>query len=857
MTERNTRLLAAIMFTDIEGYTALMQHNEAAAVKLRDRHREIMDKFHKKHQGKIVQYYGDGSLSIFNSCVEAVKCAISIQDELKNKDPHVPLRIGVHLGDIIERDDDIIGNGVNIASRIEGLSIPGSVLISRKVADEINNHEEIKLKPMGHFSFKNSQTPTEVLAIDKETLIVPNGKLLQGKFTKRKGHEKNLINRLPTWAKYLVGLAILLLLIPISISLYNPSKGSTMHKIITLYDEEGNKVTVPIIKSKDIRRIYSAYFQNLGTDPDQDWLELGIPYALAMDWSQDPRLFNVFHEDRESESLRANLIKARTEKCDYLIQGSYAQKPEGFELIVSVYNANNGKLLDKVSQTQDGLYPLLDSLSDRIKESLKISSSLQDVIELPIEQVLTERKDAFQSLCEGIIFRSKYPRNFSRINQLLQKAVSIDSSFAWGHYYLSKFHNHHKISQPVANRHIDLAMEYRDRMPENQNAEIRQLHYRIHGKTKEALILSEFLHDSRPSNAVLLNNLIQEYYLQKKYRKTIEHIEEFRELQADPAAMIDLMTKCKIHLDESGEAIEDIEDYLRSNPSDIKAMIWLGKALLADKQIDQAASLFEKVKVLEPNKNPEIPRLLSHIEFIRDSSEYINTELFNRFKGVYWAEGMSLRSSHTIQPSNAQLYYQLEGSLSNDLMYPVSRYIYFSEGTSYTFIPNEKGYIDRMSISEGYSPDSKYLNYEVDEEILTGISLLEVGDFEAAEAEFKSALETHPQHIFIQYYLDHLNYRKNPTYQEEIQDSQDLVGTYSTQSHQYEIFQQEGTLFIQSPSNSRYIDPIPLLPLSSDTYLDTHKLTFRLRFIKENGKAQALEFLNDINKIVLAEYQEE
>ncbi|MEM6807038.1 MAG: adenylate/guanylate cyclase domain-containing protein, partial [Bacteroidota bacterium] len=107
------------MFTDIQGYTALMQDNEAAAVKLRDRHREIMRIYHKKHAGKIVQYYGDGSLSIFNSCVEAVKCAVSIQKELQASDPQVPLRVGIHLGDIIERDDDIIGNGVNMASRVE------------------------------------------------------------------------------------------------------------------------------------------------------------------------------------------------------------------------------------------------------------------------------------------------------------------------------------------------------------------------------------------------------------------------------------------------------------------------------------------------------------------------------------------------------------------------------------------------------------------------------------------------------------------------------------------------------------------------------------------------------------------
>ena len=120
---KTTRRLAAIMFTDIVGYTAIMQEDETRAVTLRNRHREVFELNHQKFQGKLLQYYGDGTLSIFESAIDAANCAVAIQQELQ-QDPIVPLRIGIHTGDIIYSEEEAIGNGVNIASRIESLAAP-------------------------------------------------------------------------------------------------------------------------------------------------------------------------------------------------------------------------------------------------------------------------------------------------------------------------------------------------------------------------------------------------------------------------------------------------------------------------------------------------------------------------------------------------------------------------------------------------------------------------------------------------------------------------------------------------------------------------------------------------------------
>jgi class 3 adenylate cyclase len=173
MTGKGERLLAAIMFTDMVGYTALMQEDEQKAKQNRDRHRRILQKSIAAHKGKILQYYGDGTLCIFNSSIEAVDCAIEIQQELQTE-PNIPLRIGIHTGDIVYDDEGIYGDGVNVASRIEGLAVAGSVLISGKVFDDIKNHHAFSTVSLGAFDLKNVKNPLEVYAISNKGLVIPS-----------------------------------------------------------------------------------------------------------------------------------------------------------------------------------------------------------------------------------------------------------------------------------------------------------------------------------------------------------------------------------------------------------------------------------------------------------------------------------------------------------------------------------------------------------------------------------------------------------------------------------------------------------------------------------------------------------
>lgn len=165
------RQLSAVVFTDIQGYTSLMQEDEVKAIHFRDRHREIFDRCTAKFNGKILQYYGDGTLSVFDSSADAVLSSIEMQLEFIRA--QIPVRIGINSGDVLTTEDDIAGNAVNVASRIENLAIPGSVLISGKVHEEITGYTEIQRTYLGRFRLKNVSHPVRIFAVSGEGLVVP------------------------------------------------------------------------------------------------------------------------------------------------------------------------------------------------------------------------------------------------------------------------------------------------------------------------------------------------------------------------------------------------------------------------------------------------------------------------------------------------------------------------------------------------------------------------------------------------------------------------------------------------------------------------------------------------------------
>jgi adenylate cyclase len=180
MSDSKKRRLSAILFTDMVGYTDLMSRDEKLANRLRKRQSQVLNEMHAKYQGEILQYFGDGTLSIFESAVKAVQCAIDIQLNLK-KEPKVPLRIGIHSGEVVWDDEGIYGHAVNIASRLESMAAPGSILVSDKIREEASNRPDLNFKSLGLFELKNVPFPMELLTVDHPDFMADGSFSVDGK----------------------------------------------------------------------------------------------------------------------------------------------------------------------------------------------------------------------------------------------------------------------------------------------------------------------------------------------------------------------------------------------------------------------------------------------------------------------------------------------------------------------------------------------------------------------------------------------------------------------------------------------------------------------------------------------------
>ncbi|MDX1476843.1 MAG: adenylate/guanylate cyclase domain-containing protein [Saprospiraceae bacterium] len=172
MPEKEIRQLAAVMFTDIAGYTAMVQEDEAGALKKVARYRQVLQQCTDAYGGKVIAFYGDGSLSIYPSASNAVRCAIDMQAGYREGE-RVPVRIGLHLGDIVLKDDTVYGDGVNVASRIEAQGVPGAILISGKIQREVKNQADIHTRLLGRYDLKNVQEDIDVYAVVNEGLVIP------------------------------------------------------------------------------------------------------------------------------------------------------------------------------------------------------------------------------------------------------------------------------------------------------------------------------------------------------------------------------------------------------------------------------------------------------------------------------------------------------------------------------------------------------------------------------------------------------------------------------------------------------------------------------------------------------------
>ena len=300
--------LAAIMFTDVVSYTSMMQADEARALRTIERHRAVLESCTQNYKGEVLQYYGDGSLSLFPSALEAVQCALEIQQEL-TQDPIVPLRIGIHLGDVKMQGHSLFGDGVNLAARVESLGVAGAILISDAVYYQVRNKPGIQAIPLGSFHLKNVDHPVPVFALAADFLAVPNTGELPGRI--------RAVSNNRIWA--IAFLAVLILAVTAMVFLNQTDEG-------------------PMDKS-----IAVLPFENRSNDPEQEYFSDGITDDITNHLVKVPQLRVKSRTSTEQYKNPDKTIPVigRELGVSYILEGSVRKEGNQVRIVAQLIDAEH------------------------------------------------------------------------------------------------------------------------------------------------------------------------------------------------------------------------------------------------------------------------------------------------------------------------------------------------------------------------------------------------------------------------------------------------------------------------------------------------------------------------------------
>src|SRR5512136_1207334 len=197
-TQEVKRKLTAILSADVKGYSRLMGEDEVGTIRTLNIYKEVMANLIQQHYGRVVDAPGDNVLAEFASVVDTVQCAVEIQKELKTRNADLPenrrmeFRIGVNLGDVVEDGEQILGDGVNIAARLESLSEAGGICISGTAFDQVGNKLELGYEYLGEQTVKNIEKPVRVYRVLMEPEAA--GKVIVEKKTKPTPWQKLILS---------------------------------------------------------------------------------------------------------------------------------------------------------------------------------------------------------------------------------------------------------------------------------------------------------------------------------------------------------------------------------------------------------------------------------------------------------------------------------------------------------------------------------------------------------------------------------------------------------------------------------------------------------------------------------------
>lgn len=415
------RKLVAIFSTDVKGYSRLMGEDEMATVQMLKAYRETMSQLIQQHQGRVVDSPGDNLLAEFPSVVEAVQCAVEIQQALHDKNAALPparrmeFRIGINLGDVIEDDDRLYGDGVNIAARMEGLAEGGGICISGTAYDQVENKLALAYEYLGEQEVKNIVRPVRVYRVRPlSEATAPHTPLPSPTMRPKR-------SRFPVVVAAVVGL-----LLAVGGGalwyFYVPPLPVDMTAIQQTVNELAHKPSIAVLP-----------FTNLSADPEQEYFSDGITNDIITDLSKFRELFVIASNTAFTYKGKAvNVMEVgQTLRVRYALEGSVQKLGANVRVNAQLIDTATGHHLwaERYERGLQDLFAVQDEIIQTIVTTLafKISAA---------ERQRAMKKDTDNLVAYDYVLRGEEylrPRTRDDNNKaqgMFQKALELDSLYA-------------------------------------------------------------------------------------------------------------------------------------------------------------------------------------------------------------------------------------------------------------------------------------------------------------------------------------------------------------------------------------------------------------------------------------------
>jgi len=364
------RKLTAILSADVKGYSRLMGEDEAETVKTLTTYRKIMGELIQQHRGRVVDSPGDNILAEFGSVVDAVQCAVAAQNEFKARNAELPenrrmeFRIGVNLGDVIEEESRIYGDGVNIAARLEALADPGGICVSKTAFDHIETKLPLGYEFMGEQEVKNIAKPVGVYRVLMEPRVTVAG-------------VKQKKPPIPVWRrKGVLAGALAALIVIIGVAVWN-----FYWRAPKIEPASKEKMAFPLPEQPSIAVLP---FVNMSEDPKQEFLCDGMTEDIITALSKVPRLFVIARNSTLVYKDKPVNVKQVSEELGvrYVLEGSLQRSGNRLRITVQLIDglAGNHLWAERYDRDLKDLFALQDEITIKILTGVRVKLTGEKLI---------------------------------------------------------------------------------------------------------------------------------------------------------------------------------------------------------------------------------------------------------------------------------------------------------------------------------------------------------------------------------------------------------------------------------------------------------------------------------------------